>query len=307
MILNLLTSFVTSVLASPLVHWLVKQVLLLTFVLLILLAAFAVRLLLLLPPVRAKLRLKVHAANKRKSDQKCKTALFLGSGEYTDAADAGQFADPCTTPTPPGGHTTELLLLASHLDPKRYSPRIYILSHNDDFSRDKALELERSWGAGDEAGQANYSIITLPRARDVHQPWLTTPFSVVKSLKTAYKCTAPQRRPGPNGEAEEPFADLLLMNGPGTCVPLLLAMYLHQLASFTHFFSIASRPRPRPRSIYIESFARVKTLSLTGKIMQWTADCFVRQWDPQHTGGTSPKGVDQTHNKGEMLSRSWLV
>lgn len=97
------------------------------------------------------------------------------------------------------------------------------------------------------------------------------------------------------------------MNGPGTCVPLLLAMYLHQLASFTHFFSMASRPRPRPRSIYIESFARVKTLSLTGKIMQWTVDRFVRQWDQQKTDDTSPNGEDQTSKKGEMLSRSWLV
>lgn len=81
MILNLITSLVTAVLSSPLVHWLVKQVLLLAFVFLILLAAFAVRLLLLLPPVRAKLRLKVQAANKRRPDQTCRTALFLGSGE----------------------------------------------------------------------------------------------------------------------------------------------------------------------------------------------------------------------------------
>jgi hypothetical protein len=51
----------------------------------------------------------------------------------------------------------------------------------------------------------------------------------------------------------------------------------------------------------------VHLLSLTGKIMQWTVDRFVRQWDQQQTDGAAPKGVDQTHNKGEMLSRSWLV
>ncbi|PWN19598.1 Alg14-domain-containing protein [Microstroma glucosiphilum] len=285
MILNLLTSLVTAVSSSPLVHWLVWQVLLLAFVSLILLAAFAVRLLLLLPPVRAKLHLKLQTVPKRKAEQTCKTALFLGSG----------------------GHTTELLLLASHLDPNRYTPRIYILSHNDDFSRDKALELERSWGGSDDQRKADYSIVTLPRARDVHQPWLTTPFSVVKSLKAAYECTAPRSPSGSQGGAEEPFADLLLMNGPGTCVPLLLSMYLHQLASFRHFFGIALRPQPRPRSIYVESFARVKTLSLTGKIMQWAVDRFVRQWDGEQTGQAAQAGIDQTPSKGEMLSKNWLV
>lgn len=98
MILNLLSSLVTAVVSSPLVHSLVRQLLLLTFVLLVLLAAFSVRVLLLLPPVRSKLRLKVQAERKRQVDKTCKTALFLGSGEYGHAS--RPYAIDPLTPSP---------------------------------------------------------------------------------------------------------------------------------------------------------------------------------------------------------------
>lgn len=56
---------------------------------------------------------------------------------------------------------------------------------------------------------------------------------------------------------------LLLVNGPGTCVPVVIATRL--LA-------------PRTKIIYIESICRVKTLSLSAKILWYFLDVIIVQW-----------------------------
>ena len=71
--------------------------------------------------------------------------------------------------------------------------------------------------------QEQYSIVTVPRARRVHQSLLTTPLSSARSLAVCIYHTTLQ--PLFSGK---PFADVLVLNGPGTCVMLCLAVYFNK-------------------------------------------------------------------------------
>ncbi|KAG8679047.1 UDP-N-acetylglucosamine transferase subunit, partial [Ceratobasidium sp. 394] len=96
----------------------------------------------------------------------------------------------------------------------------------------------------------------MPRARRVHQSLLTTPLTAMASLIwTIRVLTLPALR------ARRSFADVLLINGPGTCFILTLGVYINR------FLGLAS-----PRIVYVESFARVGSLSLSGKLVRPLAD-----------------------------------
>ncbi|KAJ7084445.1 glycosyltransferase family 1 protein [Mycena belliarum] len=158
-----------------------------------------------------------------------------------------------------GGHTTEALTLISALSFDHYSPRTYVVSKGDSFSSQKASELEVSKGTAVSPPQ--YTILTIPRARRVHQSIMTTPGTAFYSLLWCIYHVAFSR----GGRAA--FADLLILNGPGTCFVLCIAV------CFNKFFGL-----PAPRIIYIESFARVNSLSLSGKLLYPFVDRFIVQW-----------------------------
>jgi len=82
---------------------------------------------------------------------------------------------------------------------------------------------------------------------------------------------------------ESEMADILLLNGPGTCFVLCITVYLNK------FFGLQT-----PLVIYVESFARVKSLSLSGKLIRPLADRFILQWDEA--------GETQRRNRN-----TWLV
>ena len=116
-------------------------------------------------------------------------------------------------------------------------------------------------------------IITLPRAREIHQPLLTAPISTLKSL--AHSLIELSLRPALRGE---PLADLLLLNGPGTCVAIVGALYLSRVRR-SYYYALAGAGGidarckqflglPTPRLIYIESFTRVKEVSLSGRLLR---------------------------------------
>ncbi|OJA20874.1 hypothetical protein AZE42_02977 [Rhizopogon vesiculosus] len=189
--------------------------------------------------------------------QTCSVAIFLGSG----------------------GHTSEALQLASSLDFSRYTPRTYVVSQGDAFSAQKALALERIKAShtvisDNHSIQPQYKLLTIPRARRVHQSLLTTPPDAVKSLLACvyFISVCPLFK---IGAFRRPFADLLILNGPGTCVVLYAAVLLNRLIGL-----------PGPRVMYVESFARVRSLSLSGKLLYHFVDRFVVQWpDLVQSGG----------------------
>ncbi|KAJ2745033.1 metalloprotease [Coemansia sp. BCRC 34301] len=150
-----------------------------------------------------------------------------------------------------GGHTAEMVRLLSGVDLDRYSQRLYIVSESDLLSLDQIGVLEsRRDGKREE-----YFVGRVPRSRRVGQPWITTPVSVLQCFRQASQLIY------------QYLPDAVLCNGPGNCVVVCVAATVVRVLGIKKI-SI----------IYVESFARVKTLSLSGKIMYLLADRFIVQW-----------------------------
>ena len=62
--------------------------------------------------------------------------------------------------------------------------------------------------------------------------------------------------------------DVILTNGPGTCIPVIFASLLLQ------FLCVSARTV----IVFVESFCRVKTVSLTGRVVYPVVDSFILQW-----------------------------
>lgn len=148
-----------------------------------------------------------------------------------------------------GGHTTEMLSIIKNLDFKRYSPRFYVIAKSDEISLRKVKHIEQVKNS--EA----YYIKTIPRSRNVGQSYfssiVTTLYSVVYCIPLVIKI-----RP-----------DLILCNGPGTCIPICITAFLLKLGFISD-----------TRIVFIESFCRTRSLSLTAKILMYIADNFIVPW-----------------------------
>lgn len=149
-----------------------------------------------------------------------------------------------------GGHTTEMLKLMKDLDFQKYYPRYYFVANNDTTSITKVEEFERSRGQVD-----GYKIIKIPRSRIVHQSYFTSIFSTIYSIIYSFPIVCLLR------------ADLVLCNGPGTCIPVCGISFLLKTAFITD-----------TKIVFVESFCRTKTFSLTGKILMYLADNIIVQW-----------------------------
>ncbi|KAF9227396.1 oligosaccharide biosynthesis protein Alg14 like protein [Gyrodon lividus] len=225
--------------------------------------------LLLLTRIYLLLPTSFHPKPPRRAGDKCSLAVFLGSG----------------------GHTSEALMLISALDFSRYAPRTYIVSEGDALSEEKARALEHLKAAKTSSaavsschlhsstssssmslspnrpeGQQDYRLLTIPRARRVHQSLLTVPPTVMHSLLACIHLVTISPLLG-KGTFGTPFVDLLILNGPGTCVTLCAAVMLNKLIGL-----------PSPKMVYVESFARVRSLSLSGRILCYMVDRFIVQW-----------------------------
>lgn len=142
-----------------------------------------------------------------------------------------------------GGHTSEMLRLLSALDLSVYSPRTYYLAETDKFSKEKLQEFEKD--------RTDYRVLQIPRAREVGQSYVS---SVMTTVRAVAACVVP---------VIQNQVDVLLVNGPGTCVPVALL----------HFFI-----NPAAQMIYVESICRVVTLSMSGRILRWFATSTLVQW-----------------------------
>lgn len=148
-----------------------------------------------------------------------------------------------------GGHTTELLRIVKNLDSKKYEPRLYIVADNDFSSEIKIHKAETS------EIHKTYVLSRIPRSRNVNQSYLSSVFSTLYS--TLYTIPVVYNFK-PN---------IVLCNGPGTCIPVCVVVFILRC-----FFILDCR------IIFVESICRVRTMSLTGKILQFFADIVVVQW-----------------------------
>lgn len=172
-----------------------------------------------------------------------------------------------------GGHTHEMFALLRNLDARKYTHRTYVVSSGDAFSAQRAAAFEtaledktqtRTEDAAPCVGARHYTIATIPRARRVHQPLYSTPFSALRTLLAALRLLLSDSKP----------ADLIVTNGPATAVILTLAAFV------LRFFDVrGAQSRGLCRTVYVESFARVKTLSLSGRLLVRVVDRFLVQWE----------------------------
>ena len=190
-----------------------------------------------------------------------------------------------------GGHTAEMLTMLRRLPllAQKYTHRTYVVSSGDGFSAQKAVEFEESLDKN-AIGEGAYDVLTVRRARRVHQSLLTTPLSTMQCL---WDCLRVLRGTHPQQHDRHGYPDLVLTNGPGTgvCVVLaaifLLCLGLSGPQKRKNGTGNVKEPpyhySGRMRTIYVESWARVKTLSLSGTILLPLVDRFLVQW---------PKAVD---------------
>ncbi|KAK5094052.1 UDP-N-acetylglucosamine transferase subunit [Exophiala xenobiotica] len=177
-----------------------------------------------------------------------------------------------------GGHTSEMLCIlqnlgAEYLD-SRFDKRTWVVSSGDSFSAERAKRFEDWIGQG-RSSQSSWDIITVHRARKIHQPLYTAP--ALRGTHRDLKSTPNGAQSNTGNGVTTSYPDLILANGPATAVVLILASLV------LIFLGLAPINPGREeggamRSIYIESWARVKTLSLSGKILRFVAGRFLVQW-----------------------------
>jgi beta-1,4-N-acetylglucosaminyltransferase len=192
-----------------------------------------------------------------------------------------------------GGHTAEMMaMLRNYPDlAKDYTYRTYIVSAGDDFSAIKADEFEEEL-ASDAASKIQpsipdqppppkmYDIITITRARRVHQSIFTTPSTVFLCLRDCLKVLRGIHKSQNHAGSAHTSPDLILTNGPGTGVCVVVAsiiLLFFGAGGSTH--EGAYHASGQMRTVYVESWARVKTLSLSGQILKALVDRFLVQWE----------------------------
>ncbi|KAI1820912.1 oligosaccharide biosynthesis protein Alg14 like-domain-containing protein [Xylaria intraflava] len=161
-----------------------------------------------------------------------------------------------------GGHTAEMIQMVERsIRPEKSSHRRWAIGKDDEKSCEKVLAFEQRLLArfsrhGLESG--TFDITRFGRARYVHQSWLTTPFTALLSLlDIVYILITP---PGKQSMSGPRYPGVIVTNGPGTGFLFLLVAQALKLFHVT--------PASHMRTIYVESWARVKSLSLTGKLVQ---------------------------------------
>lgn len=140
-----------------------------------------------------------------------------------------------------GGHTTEMLRLMGGLDAAVYRPVTLVVAASDSTSRPKAAECLPA------AFDARWA--TIPRAREVGQTFRSSVATTLAAAAGAFRVVLAAR------------PALVLCNGPGTCVPV--AVLARALGA---------------RLVFCESWCRVESLSLTGKLLYPVAHRFLVHW-----------------------------
>ena len=147
-----------------------------------------------------------------------------------------------------GGHTMEMMHVLNPFD-NEYHDQLnqydVIVAETDKISQKKMENIK-----------TEKKFHTIPRSRQVGQSYFTSIFTTLYSLLVCFKMMWTIH------------ADVLICNGPGTCVPVCIACWLFNLLR-----------KKKTKIIYLESVCRVTSLSLTGKILKWLTDVFVVQWE----------------------------
>jgi len=163
-----------------------------------------------------------------------------------------------------GGHTTEMLMLFKDYDFSRYAKgKIhFVLAKTDTTSKAKILDYFKNNHVNIDIEKITWFII--PRSREVGQSYFSSIFTTLYAfLATYWKIT------------KLGALDVTVTNGPGTCIPVIAVLLINK-------FLLVS---PSVKIVFIESWCRVVSLSLSGKLMYYLrlADKFMVHWPELRT------------------------
>jgi len=189
-----------------------------------------------------------------------------------------------------GGHTAEMLSMLdrsvnepdprARLEWRDYTHRTWVVNEGDSISASRAKDFEDStMGFGQERlmegkvkkatdlGPGTYEVVTVPRARLIHQSIYSAPISCAKTFAACWSLLVKQLDQGRD------FPDLILVNGPATATVLVYT------AIALRFFNVKGCvTNGRLRTVYVESWARVKKMSLSGNMLSRVVDKCLVQW-----------------------------
>lgn len=148
-----------------------------------------------------------------------------------------------------GGHTKEMILLMKELLVHHPIQQVDVVIGEDD---QHSLSM---WQKDMDELDREYRYHKIPRSRKVNQSYRSSIFTTLSAfLYTTSLCF--QLKP-----------NLFISNGPGTSIPIYASLLLMKMLRYPIYL------------VYVESLARVKDLSLTGKITYFFADRFIVQWE----------------------------
>ncbi|KAJ5257219.1 hypothetical protein N7478_013323 [Penicillium angulare] len=205
-------------------------------------------------------------------------------------------------------------LLEKHdnLEPSIYTYRTYVVTSGDQFSATKAERFEAQLAEKQrkktkcDTDIGAFDIVTIPRARRVHQSYWSTPFTTLQAI---WACLLVLCGRYPNQKKlpwkyPSVYPDLIITNGPAVSVCMVLAAKLLRGFIFvSRLASVQARGQPeisRLRTIFVESWARISRLSMSGTILLPLADQFLVQW-PDLAGRRAWWGMKKTVYAG------WVV
>jgi beta-1,4-N-acetylglucosaminyltransferase len=151
-----------------------------------------------------------------------------------------------------GGHTSEMLLMLKQFKDKYDRIEFHFVVAESDTT--SVARIAPALGEN-----VPYSVIKTPRLRHVGESFITAILKLPKLLLINILLVL---RIDP---------DVLIVNGPGTCIPSVFGACVVQIFSLNF---------KRIFCVFVESFCRVKTLSLTGKLLYPFVDKFIVQWEP---------------------------
>ncbi|KAM7192846.1 glycosyltransferase [Naviculisporaceae sp. PSN 640] len=183
-----------------------------------------------------------------------------------------------------GGHSAELIdTITTQFRGQANQHRRYVITSGDTSSQGMAEKLEAriskayppsiSSDGTISSKAGTRDIFRIRRARDVHQSLFTSPITCLISAGHAISALTrePTTRSAKRYGYQFKYPHVIVTNGPAS--GFIVSLVAHVLKVFYLV------PRNRLKVVYIESWARSRTLSLTGKLFLWTgiADKFCVQ------------------------------
>lgn len=157
-----------------------------------------------------------------------------------------------------GGHTGELCEMLHNFKMERLSKMNVLITATDKTSESFFRNYIRRDHASEEKSiLGKLNVYYLPRTNEVKQSKISSVFTTIRSLATSFILIVKSLLNTTH----------FISNGPGTCVPI-----------FYIFFLLKTIRLSNTKLIFIESWCRVKDLSLAGKLVKPIVNEFIVHW-----------------------------